>query len=43
MLKVAVFSVLAKVLSAAAVLIVKGPCWLFVHQEDLPDELLVKN
>ncbi|RJE90631.1 cyclic lactone autoinducer peptide [Paenibacillus sp. 1011MAR3C5] len=43
MLKTALFSVLAKALSSLAVVIAVGPCWLFVHQEDLPDELLIKN
>jgi len=36
------FAALASVLSVAAVAIIKGPSWVFVHQEDLPEEFLAK-
>lgn len=42
-MKHALFAAVATVLSTAAAVVASGPCWLFVHQEDLPKELLAKN
>ncbi|MFF2887873.1 AgrD family cyclic lactone autoinducer peptide [Paenibacillus sp. NPDC057967] len=41
-MKHTLFAALATVLSAVAVTLVKGPSWVFVHQEDLPEEFLAK-